>query len=124
MTTKTKRLDLRALTTAGLLVAALGIAVLWATGVDFPVAVPPGIVILVVGALVVALVRTRWTLAVGAFLGAFILVGFWISPDGRDNLTGDHGAAVSSGQAIEVVGALVALVAGSMATRAAYRAAT
>jgi hypothetical protein len=34
----------------------------------------------------------------------------------------DHGAAVSSGQAVEVIGAVVALIAGVLAARAAYRA--
>ena len=40
----------RALTIAGLVVGAIGIGILWASGVEFPFAIPPGIVILVVGA--------------------------------------------------------------------------
>ena len=40
----------------GLVVGALGIAILWASGVEFPFAVPPGLVILLAGALFVGLV--------------------------------------------------------------------
>lgn len=100
----------------GLLVGAAGIAVLWAAGVEFPVVVPPGVVILVVGAVLVSLVRARWAIAVGALLGVFVLVGFVLSGfngDGFDNLVGDHGATVAAGQAIELVGVLTAAVVGT-----------
>ena len=45
----------RAVTIVGLVVGALGIAMLWASGVEFPIYPPPGIVILLVGALFVGL---------------------------------------------------------------------
>ena len=102
---------------ASLLVGALGIALLWAGGVDFPIAVPPGIVILVVGALVVATVRTRWAAALGCFLGVFVLVGFLISGQGFDNLAGDEGTLPAIGQAVEVLGVLVAAVTGALLVR-------
>ena len=114
-------LDARTITVAGLVVGATGIAVLWASGVEFPVAVPPGIVILLAGAIFVTLARWTWAPAVGAFLGLFVTVGFAISPTGWDNLTGQHGASVATGQAIQLVGVLTAVVAGVLATRERYR---
>ena len=69
----------RAVTVAGLVVGAAGIAVLWASGVEFPVAIPPGLVILLVGALFVGLAPWRWATGVGAFLGLFVTCGFLIS---------------------------------------------
>jgi len=111
----------RLATIVGLVVGALGIAVLWAAGVDFPVAIPPGIVILLAGALVVGLAPWRWAPAVGVLLSLFILVGFLISPDGIPYIRGEHGATRQIGQAIEVIGVLTALIAGVIATRADYR---
>ena len=108
-------------TIAGLVVGAVGIAILWAAGVEFPVYPPPGIIILVAGTAFVALAQWAWAPAVGAFLGLFVTVGFLISPTGMSNLTGEAGASVAIGQAIQVVGVLTALVAGVVATRANYR---
>lgn len=111
----------RTCTIAGLVVGAAGIGVLWATGVEFPVAVPPGIIILLAGALFVAFAPWRWSPAVGALLGLFVAVGFAISPTGVDNLLGRHGADVATGQAIQLVGVLTAVVAGVLALTAARR---
>jgi hypothetical protein len=66
-------------TVAGLVVGAAGIAVLWALGVEFPVAIPPGLVILLVGALFAGLAPWRWATGMGAFLGLFVTLGFLIS---------------------------------------------
>jgi hypothetical protein len=97
----------------GLVVGALGIAILWASGVEFPIYPPPGIVILLAGAVLVGLAPWRWAPGVGAFLGLFVLVGFLISPTGRSNLLGQAGAGVAIGQAIQVLGVLTALIAGA-----------
>ena len=112
----------RGLTVTGLVVGAAGIAILWAAGIDFPVAVPPGLVILLSGALIVAFVRKAWAPGVGAFLGLFVIVGFLISPDGFNNLFGQRGAAVAFGQAVQLIGVLLAFAMGSLATWQAYRA--
>ncbi len=112
---------LRAATVAGLAVGALGIAILWAAGVAFPFVIPPGIVILLAGAVFVALAEWRWAPAVGAFLGLFVLVGFLISPTGVPNLLGQHGMRVALGQGIQVIGVLTALIAGLTATRDTFR---
>ncbi|GAB3405083.1 hypothetical protein [Flindersiella endophytica] len=106
---------------AGLLAGAAGISVLWASGVEFPIYPPPGILILLAGCLFVGLATWRWAPAVGAALGLFVLVGFLISPTGIGNLLGNDGAAVATGQGIQVAGVLVALVAGLLATRRNYQ---
>jgi hypothetical protein len=111
----------RAATIAGLLAGAAGIAILWASGVEFPIYPPPGIVILTAGALFLALVHRPWAPAVGAFLGLFVTVGFLISPTGLSNLTGEAGTGIEIGQGIQVIGVLIALVAGVVATRVNYR---
>ena len=105
----------------GLVVGALGIAILWASGVKFPFAVPPGLVILLAGALFVGLASRPWAPGVGAFLGLFVIVGFLISPTGLTNLFGKAGTSVAIGQGIQVIGVLTALIAGVIATRANYR---
>jgi hypothetical protein len=111
----------RTATVVGLLIGAVGIAILWASGVEFPIYPPPGIVILLAGAIFVSLAPWPWAPGVGAFLGLFVLVGFLISPTGRSNLFGEAGASVAIGQGIQVVGVLTALIAGVIATRANYR---
>ena len=111
---------MRLATVAALVVGAVGIGLLWAGGVRFPVAVPPGIVILLVGAAFVARAPWRWVPAVGVLLGAFITIGFLISPTGISNLTGDAGATVMAGQAVQLVSVVGAIVFGILATRAEF----
>jgi xanthosine utilization system XapX-like protein len=113
--------DPRMATVAGLVVGATGIAILWASGVGFPVYPPPGMVILAVGALFVALARRSWAPAVGALLGLFVTVGFLISPTGLSNLAGEAGTSVAIGQAMQVTGVLTALIAGVVATWVNHR---
>jgi hypothetical protein len=69
----------RAVTVVGLVAGGAGIAILWVSGVEFPVAIPPGLVILLVGALFVGLAPWRWAPSVGAFLGLFVTLGFLVS---------------------------------------------
>jgi hypothetical protein len=121
MDTKRSFSGIRAATIAGLVVGAVGIAILWAAGVEFPIYPPPGILILLSGAIFMVLAPWRWVPAVGAFLGLFVIVGFLISPDGIANLLGHAGTATAIGQAIQVIGVLTALIAGLIATRTNYR---
>ncbi|HEX6758366.1 MAG TPA: hypothetical protein VF086_08115, partial [Propionibacteriaceae bacterium] len=58
----------RAATVVGLVAGALGIAILWASGVEFPIYPPPGIIILLAGAIFVSLASWPWAPAVGAFM--------------------------------------------------------
>ena len=110
----------RAATVAGLAVGASGIATLWASGVEFPIYPPPGIVILLAGAILVALAPWSWAPAVGAFLGLFVTVGF-VASGGPPNLVGRDGTSVAIGTWIQLIGVLTALLAGVIATRANYR---
>jgi hypothetical protein len=124
----------RALTIVGLVVGAAGIAILWASGVEFPVAIPPGLVILLVGALFVGLAPWRWAPGVGAFLGLFVTLGFLIS-GGLPNLVGGDGNTFFGtpnsigrdtlgtiiGTWMQMIGVLTALIAGVIATRNNYR---
>ena len=110
-------ISVRMVTVGGLVLGACGIAVLWASGVEFPVAVPPGIVILLAGAAFVSFSRWRWWPAVGVFLGAFVAVGWAISPTGWDNLSGRNGTSIAVGQAVQLIGVLIAVVAGAVALR-------
>jgi hypothetical protein len=111
----------RMATVTGLVVGALGIAILWVSGVEFPIYPPPGIVILLAGVLFVGLAPWRWAPGVGAFLGLFVTVGFLISPTGLTNLFGRDGTSVAIGTWIQMIGVLTALIAGVIATRANYR---
>jgi hypothetical protein len=111
----------QAVTLLGLVVGALGIAILWTSGVEFPIYPPPGIIILLAGVVFVALAPWRWAPGVGAFLGLFVVVGFLLSPTGLSNLSGEAGTSVAIGQGTQLVGVLTALAAGVIATRANYR---
>lgn len=110
----------RAGTVVGLVAGAVGIAILWASGVEFPVYPPPGIVILLAGAIFVGLAWWPWAPGVGAFLGLFVTVGFVVS-GGPPNLVGRDGTSVAIGTWIQMIGVLTALIAGVIATRANYR---
>jgi hypothetical protein len=110
----------RAATVAGLVVGAVGIAILWASGVEFPIYPPPGIIILLAGAIFVSLAPWPWAPGVGAFLGLFVTVGF-VASGGPPNLVGRDGTSVALGTWIQMTGVLTALIAGVIATRANYR---
>jgi hypothetical protein len=110
----------RTATVGGLVVGAMGIAILWASGVEFPIYPPPGILILPAGAIFVALAWWSWAPGVGAFLGLFVTVGFVVS-GGLPNLVGRDGTSVAIGTWIQMTGVLTALIAGVIATRTNYR---
>lgn len=105
---------------AGLLLGSAGIALLWAGGVDFPVAVPPGMLILLAGAAAVALIERAWTAWLAVGLGLFVAVGFVVSGingEGFDHLLGRDGFVVALGQTIQLVGVLLAVVSGTALAR-------
>jgi hypothetical protein len=107
----------RAATVAGLLVGALGIALLWASGrIHWPIYPPPGIVNLLLGALLVGLAPWRWAPAVGAFMGSILIVGFMLS-GGPPNLLGHKGTTVAIGNWVMIAGGCTAMIAGVIATR-------
>ena len=122
------------MTVAGLVAGGAGVAVLWASGVEFPFAIPPGLVILLAGALFVGLAPWRWATGVGAFMGLFVTCGFLIS-GGVPNFLGADGSTLFGtpnpvdrdtlgtvvGTWSQMLGVLTALIAGVVATRNNYR---
>ena len=117
----------RGLTVGGLAAGAAGIAMLWASGVEFPFYPPPGLLILASGAAFVGLAKWSWAPAVGAFLGLFVVVGFVLSSvvsgAGTGNLTGDAGLGGVIGTVVQLAGVLLAVAAGWVAAKRERRAA-
>ena len=110
----------RSTVVAALLVGAAGIALLWAGGVEFPVAVPPGLVILLVGAAVVAGVRRTWSAWLGCALGVFVVTGFLVAGlagDGFAYLLGREGPLVAAGQVVQLAGVVTAAVSSFLLAR-------
>jgi hypothetical protein len=107
------------LTVAALLVAALGFAIQIFSGIEVPT-VPPGLVILVVAATVVALLPWRWVPVVGAFAGLFLFVGFFAS-GALGNLLDPSRFGVLVGAWIQFLALIVAVVGGLVATIQNYR---
>jgi hypothetical protein len=124
--TSLPRSTTRGLTVWGLAAGAAGIAVLWASGVEFPFYPPPGLLILASGAAFVGLAKWAWAPGVGAFLGLFVIVGFVLSSvvsgAGTGNLTGDAGVGGVIGTVTQLTGVVVASVAGPVAVRREHRA--
>lgn len=106
----------RMMTALGLVVGAAGIGILWWAGIDFPFYPPPGLLILVAGAVFVALARMSWAAVIGPLMGIFMVIGF-LASSGIDNLTGGAGTGVAVGSAVQLVGVLFATAAGLVALR-------
>jgi hypothetical protein len=109
------------LNVAGLVAAAAGIVIQIASGADYPT-VPPGLIILLAAAGLVALgARWRWTTIVGVVVPAFLLVGAVVASQARDQL-GDPGqVGVFVGTVVQLLAMAVALVAGVAAAWRSYR---
>jgi hypothetical protein len=103
------------LNATGLVVAAVGIVIPIIGGIDFPV-VPPGLVIVVVAAALVASARWRWVPFVGVVVPLFLLVGGTISIPGEDE---PHRTDVVglTGTVVQAIGLVVALIAGLQVLR-------
>jgi hypothetical protein len=106
-------------TVAALLVAAAGFAIQIGSGVDVPT-VPPGLVIMLVAAALVAFGSWRWTPVVGVVVGLFLLVGFFAS-GAVGSLLDPGRLGVSIGAWVQFLAVIVAVVAGIVATVQNYR---
>lgn len=95
----------------GLLIAAVGIFVQKAGGVNYD-AVPPGAVIFVVGALLVLALPWAWVPLLGALISVFMVVGFATNPDSLARLGHPGDFLAFLGTWIQVIGVVAALVAG------------
>ncbi len=107
------------LTVAALLVAAAGFVIQIVSGVDVPT-VPPGLVILLVAAGLVAFLPWRWIPVVGAAVGLFLLVGFFAS-GAVSSLLDPSRLGVFVGAWIQFLAVIAAVVTGIVATVQNYR---
>jgi hypothetical protein len=116
------------LTVAGLVVAAAGILTQYFSGVEGFPTIPPGPIILLVAAAVVAFGPWRWTAVVGVAVSLFVLVGGTIATI----VNWGVGAPLSNpaevggfaGSLIQFLGLIIALVAGIIATIQNYQGGT
>ncbi|NBE96959.1 hypothetical protein FE391_34775 [Nonomuraea sp. KC401] len=112
----------RLVTVAGLIAGAVGMVVQRVAGVNMPV-VPPGLVLLVGSALLIAFTGWRWTPALGALIGLSEAAA--IVATGQLAVLADvTSIGVFLGTWIRTIGVVVASVAGVLATVAAYRSRT
>jgi hypothetical protein len=107
------------LTVAALLVAAAGFVIQIVSGVDVPT-VPPGLVIMLVAAALVAFGPWRWTPVVGVVVGLFLLVGFFASGSVGSLLAPDQ-SGVFVGAWVQFLAVIVTVVAGIVAAVQNYR---
>lgn len=83
--------------------------------VDFP-PIPPGVIIPLVGAALVAILRQWWAPAIGAAVAAFLLIGGLVSGQAVKLLSDPGEIDRFAGMAVLILGVIVALVAGIVAT--------
>jgi hypothetical protein len=118
------------LNVAGMVTAAAAIIIQIASGSDLYPTIPPGPIILLAGAGLVALGPWRWTPIVGVVVPLFLLVGAVVaavnSGEFVDQLTspGQVGIGIFAGDVMQLLGVITALVAGSVALRQRARAQT
>jgi hypothetical protein len=111
-----RRPSARTVLVAGLVTAAAGVVVLILVGVPgFPL-IPPGPIILLVGAGLVAFLPWRWAPALGLLAAAFLSVGAVLAGATAAMLATPSVPGPFVGSVIEVIGLAVALVAGGLAT--------
>jgi len=107
------------LTVAALVVAGAGIVIQIVAGVDFPT-IPPGLIILLVAAGLVAFGPWRWAPIVGAAVGLSQVIGLFLA-DQADRLFDSSPLGGAVGLWIQLLAVIVALFAGIVATTQNYR---
>lgn len=110
-----QRSTARWLTVAGLVLAPAGIGILILSGVDFP-PIPPGVVVPLAGAGMVAAWRRWWVPALGAGVAAFLLVGLVVTGRSLPALSDPGEVGIFAGTAVLFGGLVLALVSGIVAT--------
>ncbi len=110
------------LTVAALLVAALRFAIQIVFGLTVPT-IPPGLVILLVAAALVAFLWQRWAPTVGVVVVVFMLVGFFAS-GALVNLFDSARLGVLAGAWVQFIVVLATIVTGIVATVQKYRSRT
>jgi hypothetical protein len=121
---RTGRVTLRSASTAtkvnafAMIVAIVAIVWQIAAGVDYP-PVPPGIIILAVGAAVVLFVRAPWARIVGIAVPLFLAIGATVATivDDDNALRHVDDASAFAATVLQLVAVAVALVAGVVSFR-------
>ena len=111
----------RTLTVVALLVAAIGFVIQMVSGVTDTPTIPPGLVAIIVAALVVAFRPGRWAPVTGPAAGLFNLVAF-VVVDAADRLLEPSPPTAFVGAWFMVLALIVASVAGTIATIRNHRA--
>ncbi len=106
-------------TIGALLVVATGFVIQIVSGIDVPT-IPPGLVIMLVAAGMIAFLLWRWIPVVGAAVGLFLLVGFFAS-GAVGNLLDPSRLGVFAGGWVQFLAVIAAVVAGIGATIQNYR---
>ena len=119
MSQRSSLLSASKLTVAALLVAAAGFLIQIVSGIEVPT-VPPGLVILLAAAAMVALLPWRWMPIVGTAVGLFLFVGFFASGT-VGNLLNLSRLGVFIGSWIQFLAVIAAALAGIVATVQNYR---
>lgn len=112
-TTQPSRSTARLVTVAALVVAVAGILVQIIAGTDYPV-VPPGIIILLVAALITWFGPWRWAPVVGALAGLSQVIGLFAAGQ-ADRLTDLDPVADTLGIWVQLLAVATATVAGVVA---------
>jgi hypothetical protein len=103
----------------GLVIAAAGIVIQIASGVDYPT-IPPGLLILIIPAALVFWGRWPWTLIVAVLAALFIVIGYFPSGAAARLLdVTDVGAFL--GLWLQFAAGIVTVIAGFIATVQTYR---
>ncbi len=106
------------LTLAGLLITAAGIAILYVSGGEMPV-VPPGFVMLLIAAGLVAWGPWRWT-PIAGIVAALAEAGGFFGSGSAANLFDLSPFGIFAGTWVRLVGIVLALVFSIVATKLAY----
>lgn len=106
------------LTLAGLLITAAGIAILYVSGGEMPV-VPPGFVMLLIAAGLVAWGPWRWT-PIAGIVAALAEAGGFFGSGSASNLFDLDPFGIFAGTWVRLVGIVLALVYSIVATKLAF----
>jgi len=108
------------LTVVSLAIAATGVVLMMIAGVEFTTTIPPGLFILLVPAGLVAFGRWRWTPPIAALASLFIVVSY-VPSGSLVRLFAPSPPGAFIGLWLQLVGALVAWVAATIAAVQGYR---
>jgi len=124
MTPDSQHTPVAMLNVVGLVVAAAGIMIQYASGVDYPT-IPPGPIILLAAAAVVAFGPWSWAVRVGLGTALFLSIGgaiATIAGNGFSETLGDPGeVGAFAGAVIQILGLAIALPAGIIAAKRSSR---